>query len=80
VWFLIHLYLSLVQGERYGCICILPHVDIPLELPYVLKILLSLFPPARISGFSIKTQISIGMWIGIFFQFQPICIFYANII
>ena len=40
---LIHLYLNVIQGDRYGTICILLHTDIQLDQNHLLK-MLSFFP------------------------------------
>jgi hypothetical protein len=57
---LIHLELSLVQGNKYGSVCILLNAGIQLDQHYLLK-MLSFFP-ALISGFLVKIQVSIGVW------------------
>ena len=53
---LIFLELSFVQGSKYGSVCILLHADIQFVEDAV-------FFPVCISGFLIKNQLSIGMWI-----------------
>jgi hypothetical protein len=53
---LIHLYLNVIQGDRYGTICILLHTDIQLDQNHLLK-MLSFFPLC-IFGFLVKNQVS----------------------
>jgi hypothetical protein len=59
--YLIHLDLSLVQGDRYRYICILLQVDIQFDQHHLLK-KLSFFP---LYGFILffKNQVSTGVWI-----------------
>jgi hypothetical protein len=54
-----HLDFIFVQGDKYGPICIHPHVDIHLDQSHLLK---TFFPSLYGFGFIVKNQVSIGMW------------------
>jgi hypothetical protein len=53
-----HLDFIFVQGDKYGPICIHPHVDIHLDQSHLLK---TFFPSLYGFGFIVKNQVSIGM-------------------
>ena len=57
---LIQLYLSFVQGNEDGSICILLHADCKLNQHYLLE-MLSFFPLDGFSSF-VKDQETIGVW------------------
>ena len=59
---LIHLDLSFVQGGMFGSICISSTAHIPFDQHHLLR-KLSIFFPVRMSGFFIKTQVAIGVWL-----------------
>jgi hypothetical protein len=51
---LVHLYLSVVQGDRYGCICI--HVGIQFDLGCLLKMLSFFFKCVFLASFKKKIK------------------------
>jgi hypothetical protein len=57
---LIHLYLSLVQGDKYGSIFTLLHTDRHLDQHHLLK-MLSFFP-LYIFGVFVKDQVTVSVW------------------
>ena len=56
---LIHLELSFVQGDKYGSVYILLHVDI--QLDHLLK-MLSFFPLYG-SDLYVKNELSLSVWV-----------------
>jgi hypothetical protein len=73
---LIHLDLTLVQGDRNGPICILLHDNRQLCQHHFLK-MMSFFP---LDGFSflVKDQVTIGVWVH-FWVFNSIPLVYLSV-
>jgi hypothetical protein len=73
---LIHLDLSIVQGDKNGSIHIILHADRQLIQHHLLK-MLSFFPLDTFSSFA-KDQVTIGVWIH-FWVFSSIPLIYLSV-
>jgi hypothetical protein len=73
---LIHLDLSIGQGDKNGCICILLHANHQFSQHHLLK-MLSFFPLDGFSSF-VKDQVTIGMWVH-FWVFNSIPLIYMSV-
>ena len=54
-------YLSFVQGDKNGSVCILLHADCQLNQHHLLR-MLSFFP-LYVFGVFVKNQVTIGLWV-----------------
>ena len=60
---LVHLYLSFVQGDKYGSICILLHADIQLDQHQLFKMLSFSIVWFWLVKYQVSMSVSVYFWV-----------------